>query len=102
MPIYEYRCKERGHVFEFLQRITDEPLERCIHCGGKVEKLVSRSAFHLKGTGWYVTDYGKGSSSKAAGSTKKESGTDEKPDPAATPPTPPPAPTTVDATVPAT
>lgn len=57
MPIYEYQCDQCGRIEEALQRITDKPLTRCNHCSGKLHKLISQSAFHLKGTGWYVTDY---------------------------------------------
>ena len=57
MPIYEYRCKSCEKVFEVLQRISEEPLNTCIECGEKVEKLVSNTAFQFKGGGWYVTDY---------------------------------------------
>jgi putative FmdB family regulatory protein len=58
MPIYEYTCKQCGN-FEFMQRITEAPLKKCPTCGSRVSKLISRSAFHLKGSGWYATDYGK-------------------------------------------
>ena len=61
MPIYEYTCKQCGN-FEIMQRITEDPLKKCPTCGSKVAKLISRSAFHLKGSGWYVTDYGKNGS----------------------------------------
>jgi len=57
MPIYEYECKRCGKVEEVLQKFSDKPLTKCRHCSGKLHKLVSLSSFHLKGTGWYVTDY---------------------------------------------
>lgn len=57
MPIYEYQCDQCGRVEEALQKISDKPLTKCAHCSGKLHKLVSQSSFHLKGTGWYVTDY---------------------------------------------
>ncbi len=59
MPIYEYKCAGCGKHFEHIQKITEEPLSACPFCSGKVQKLVSNCSFHLKGTGWYVTDYGK-------------------------------------------
>ncbi len=66
MPIYEYACKKCDGEFEVSQRITDEPLKRylCPRCGKRaaVTKLISRSSFHLKGSGWYATDYGKNGS----------------------------------------
>ena len=57
MPIYEYQCEKCGGIQEALQKISDKPLTKCAHCSGKLHKLISHSAFHLKGTGWYVTDY---------------------------------------------
>ncbi|MDD2604881.1 MAG: zinc ribbon domain-containing protein [Desulfobacterales bacterium] len=69
MPIYEYECENCGRIEEVLQRFSDEPLTRCRHCAGKLHKLVSQSSFHLKGGGWYVTDYARkdgGRSEKAA------------------------------------
>ncbi len=59
MPLYEYYCAKCDKVFEKLQKYSDPPLIQCDECGGKVDKQVSRSAFHLKGTGWYATDYKK-------------------------------------------
>jgi putative FmdB family regulatory protein len=58
MPIYEYKCKKCGKEYEAFQRITEPGLKSCKFCKGPVHKLVSRSSFHLKGSGWYVTDYG--------------------------------------------
>ncbi len=57
MPTYEYRCDKCGKAFEVFQKITDDPVEKCRDCGGKVQKLVSASNFVLKGSGWYKTDY---------------------------------------------
>jgi len=57
MPIYEYECMKCGQIKEVLQKISDSPLTQCDKCSGKLHKLVSQSSFHLKGTGWYVTDY---------------------------------------------
>lgn len=62
MPIYEYRCGKCGKVFEVLQRFSDAPVKVHEDCGGEVEKLISHSAFQLKGSGWYQTDYAKKSS----------------------------------------
>ncbi len=63
MPIYEYQCTKCGEVFEAFQKITDEPLTNCKFCQAKVEKLISHSSFQLKGSGWYLTDYARRSSS---------------------------------------
>lgn len=57
MPIYEYRCQDCEHEFERMQKFSDPPIATCPACAGPVKKLISRSAFHLKGDGWYVTDY---------------------------------------------
>jgi putative FmdB family regulatory protein len=57
MPIYEYKCEKCGSVIEALQKFSDEPLTTCSHCQGALNKLISHSSFHLKGSGWYVTDY---------------------------------------------
>jgi len=59
MPIYEYECENCGKHFEIFQKIADLPLTECRMCKGKLNKLISQCAFHLKGTGWYVTDYKK-------------------------------------------
>lgn len=61
MPLYEYQCKKCGLVFEVLQRVNDEPLSTHETCGGAVERLISPPAFQFKGSGWYITDYAKGS-----------------------------------------
>lgn len=58
MPIYEYKCKRCGKEFEVFQRISDPEIKSCQFCEGPVSKLVSLSSFQLKGSGWYVTDYG--------------------------------------------
>ena len=71
MPIYEYECTKCGNISEALQKFTDTPLTRCGHCKGKLTKLVSQSTFHLKGSGWYVTDYAN-KSKKSAKPSKKE------------------------------
>jgi len=57
MPIYEYECAECGNKEEVLQKFSDQPLTTCNKCSGKLHKLISHSSFHLKGSGWYVTDY---------------------------------------------
>lgn len=58
MPIYEYRCRKCNREFEEVQSITAPELKSCKFCKGPVTKLMSVSSFHLKGSGWYVTDYG--------------------------------------------
>jgi putative FmdB family regulatory protein len=71
LPLYEYRCLACGRTIEALQRYSDPPLRKCESCGGKVEKLISRSAFHLKGGGWYAEGYG-GDKKPAKSETKSE------------------------------
>ncbi|HDG98568.1 MAG: zinc ribbon domain-containing protein [Deltaproteobacteria bacterium] len=70
MPIYEYECTKCGQLTEVWQKFSDPPLKKCEACGGKMRKLISQSTFHLKGSGWYVTDYG--SRSSGLSSTTKE------------------------------
>jgi putative FmdB family regulatory protein len=85
MPIYEYRCTTCGGVFERIQKFSDPPLSACVTCDGKVEKLISRTAFQLKGGGWYASGYssetGAASAPPAGAENKKEnkktSGTEE-------------------------
>ena len=85
MPIYEYRCRKCGE-FEVTQRITEPPLARCPTCRGKVTKLISNTSFHLKGSGWYVTDYGrkegkgKEKSTEVKSESKSESASESKSD----------------------
>ncbi|MFH2220512.1 MAG: zinc ribbon domain-containing protein [Pseudomonadota bacterium] len=57
MPLYEYECTKCHRIDEVFQKFSDKPLAKCTHCSGKLQKLISQSTFHLKGTGWYVTDY---------------------------------------------
>jgi putative FmdB family regulatory protein len=66
VPIYEYRCPN-GHVFELFQRIGDAPPEMCETCGARpVERVLYPVAVHFKGSGFYSTDYGRGSGNKEA------------------------------------
>ena len=77
MPIYEYQCKKCRHRFEKIQKFSDPLVKKCPECGGPVEQVLSAPAVQFKGSGWYVTDYAKSSSSASSGSngdsaTKKE------------------------------
>jgi len=60
MPIYEYRCK-KGHTFEVKQRMADDSLDTCTACDAPVQRVFHPVAVHFKGSGFYTTDYGKGS-----------------------------------------
>lgn len=75
MPIYEYECRDCGHRFERLQKVTDRKVRTCPKCKGKVERLVSAPAIQFKGEGWYVTDYSeKGKAAKRAAKAEKNEG----------------------------
>ena len=82
MPIYEYECRGCGERHEFIQKFSDSPKRKCPSCGKpRLKKLISAAAFHLKGDGWYVTDFrdkgkskdkdkGKSDSAESAGDSK--------------------------------
>jgi putative FmdB family regulatory protein len=81
MPTYEYRC-EKGHEFEVFQRISEPPVEKCIHCGARAERLLSAGAgLIFKGSGFYITDYARSDSYKKAAESEKggSSSTSSKP-----------------------
>jgi putative FmdB family regulatory protein len=67
MPLYEYECDACGHRFEVIQKFSDAPIDKCPVCGRAVHKLQSAPAFHLKGTGWYATDYAKSGTAESKG-----------------------------------
>jgi putative FmdB family regulatory protein len=75
MPIYEYRC-DRGHTFEVMQRMTDDPLTSCSTCEAPVQRVFHPVAVHFKGSGFYNTDYGKkgGVASSSDSGAKPEPG----------------------------
>ncbi len=83
MPIYEYECRDCGEELEIIQKMSEGPLRKCPSCGAlKLHRKISRSAFHLKGDGWYVTDYAKNGKDKGKeadqeSSSKKESSKSE-------------------------
>ncbi len=70
MPIYEYECTQCGRHEEVIQKFSDNPINECAHCSGKLQKLISQSTFHLKGSGWYVTDYADGGKKPSSASDK--------------------------------
>ena len=75
VPLYEYECESCGKRFEVIQKFSDKPLKACKFCKGPATRLVSSSAVHFKGTGWYVTDYARKSTEAAKpadGKAKKE------------------------------
>jgi putative FmdB family regulatory protein len=71
MPIYEYECQQCNQVTEAMQKFSDAPLTQCPHCTGKLRKMISQSSFHLKGSGWYVTDYARKGDSSSSGKKEK-------------------------------
>jgi putative FmdB family regulatory protein len=74
MPVYEYECGACGHRFEEWQKITDKAVQTCPECkADKVERLISQTAFHLKGGGWYSDLY----STKKSGSSSEGGGGDK-------------------------
>lgn len=77
MPLYEYKCHSCGKVFEVIEKFSDPPLKTHAECGGEVERLLSAPAFHLKGTGWYATDYAKKSGTPPASKPEARSGDDK-------------------------
>jgi putative FmdB family regulatory protein len=76
MPIYEYRCPQ-NHVFEVFQRMSDPPVETCEVCGaGPVVRVLYPVAVHFKGSGFYTTDYGRGSKRPKDAKDAKEPSSD--------------------------
>jgi putative FmdB family regulatory protein len=75
MPIYEYRCKKCGKEFELFQKISEPAAKTCTFCKGPANRLISLSTFHLKGGGWYVTDYGGKKAPTTEKKNKEESAT---------------------------
>jgi len=79
MPIYEYKC-ENGHVFDVMQKLSEDPLSTCVECGAPVRKVLHPVNIAFKGSGFYSTDY-KGGSQKSEpvkNGEKKEGVTDKK------------------------
>ncbi len=78
MPLYEYECQACGEHVEKIQRVDDAPLMECPSCGGALRRLLGVPALQFKGSGWYVTDYGKGNGRgdrpSASGGTGASSG----------------------------
>ena len=80
MPIYEYRCSDCGYQNEYLQRMSDAPLTDCPKCGKRsFKKMVTAAGFHLKGSGWYATDFKHGSKPKKEHDQPAESSRKDEP-----------------------
>ena len=78
MPLYEYECKKCHHRFEKIQKFSDKMVKKCPECGGPVEQMISAPAVQFKGSGWYVTDYAKKSSTGSASSSSNGDSTSKK------------------------
>lgn len=79
MPLYEFRCESCGHTMETILAFSDPLPTSCESCGGALKKLLSAPAVQFKGSGFYLTDYGR---SGAAGAKGRDSGGDAEPKPA--------------------
>jgi len=87
MPIYEYQCQACGHKLDAIQSFSDKPLKKCPECGKpKLNKLISAPAFHLKGTGWYATDFKEQAKDKPKKVSSDDSKGDTKPEKAGSEP----------------
>ena len=72
MPIYEYQCTNCGEKFELLQSFNDPPVAVCKNCQGEAKRIITLANFHLKGSGWYATDYKNKDRAKREGKEEKE------------------------------
>jgi putative FmdB family regulatory protein len=66
LPLYEYRCLQCDAHFEKIQKFSDPPIKKCEICGGRLEQLLSSPAIQFKGSGWYITDYARKSSTETS------------------------------------
>ena len=80
MPLYEYRCSKCDKTFEVIRKFSDAPIEEHEGCGGKVERLITAPSFHLKGSGWYATDYAKPAKPSAETSAEEKGAGDKSKD----------------------
>jgi putative FmdB family regulatory protein len=72
VPIYEYKC-DNGHVFDVMQKMSEEPLTECVECGAPAHRVLTAPAVHFKGSGFYNTDYGKRKGGGSNGSSSEGS-----------------------------
>ncbi len=85
MPTYEYKCSNCGEIFEFFQKMSDDPVRECPVCGGVLQRIISGGiGVIFKGSGFYTTDYKKSSSDfsgkkevKKPDTSQKEAGSDK-------------------------
>jgi putative FmdB family regulatory protein len=71
MPTYEYQCKTCGHQFEQTQRFSDPPLTECPKCSGQIRRVIFPAGVIFKGSGWYITDSRKGSTTESGDKADK-------------------------------
>ena len=74
MPTYEYTCRACGHIFEIVQKMSDDPLTMCPECGGELRKVFAPPAISFKGSGFYATDHGKKAKTRPSHDQKARSG----------------------------
>jgi len=74
LPLYEYKCEKCGHQFEKIEGHNASETKKCPKCGAKAQRMLSAAAIQFKGSGWYVTDYGKKTSSPASGEKSSDAG----------------------------
>lgn len=80
MPIYEYKCYNCDYEFEVFQKMSESSISKCPKCEeDKVKRLISNTSFHLKGTGWYKTDYKEGKKVKNTESNSSKADNEKKP-----------------------
>jgi putative FmdB family regulatory protein len=77
MPTYEYRCRDCGHSFDIIQKMSDDPLTHCPECGGALRKVFAPPAISFKGSGFYATDHGKKSKPSSGSDAKKDTSSTE-------------------------
>ena len=81
MPLYEYQCRKCGATIEKIQKFADPPLTTCEKCGGQLERLLSSPAIQFKGSGWYITDYARKSSTPTGSTASASESKNETPSP---------------------
>ena len=72
MPTYEYRCRDCGHSFDIVQKMSDEQLTHCPECGGELRKVFTAPAISFKGSGFYATDHGSKGQKPSGGDTAEK------------------------------
>jgi len=75
LPLYEYRCRKCKRSIEKIENVNGPHLKKCPHCGGQVESVLSTPAIQFKGSGWYVTDYGRKTSGGDSSKSEKPEAT---------------------------